>query len=808
MSESTTNTSKSPQASAEATQLEQNIRSSTQAALRSDSRRHWQERKKFIRQNWPVPFLFLLVWLTAGFFLWMRTSTEMPLNSGEWLDRHTVRATRKFSYCPPEAQTPPPPAFVGSVDFQSCIRNRTALQELRRSAFTPEAYASLTEQQQTERKALEAVINQNNNWTELVKQFDNYQHNGIRPPVVPYHFLELPAPPAVYRIRLVSNPLGNEHIYNYMSLEVPVPEQAETKIAAEFTQSIHHPELAAPLALLLTDTLQPNIVYDPQLTSAFAQEELRLRPTKEIPAGGEILKPSMDAAERYDAFRNTVISSRRSWRERLPFLRSTSFWLRFGGIGLLLYIFFRSTLKIHTHQASELKLMTLLSLFLVMEFSLVHFVMNYYYSNNASAILLMAILPLGYFPVMLSCLLDNRFAISSALLLSVLLPLQTNFCEGEFRLFYFALFVTLGALPCFMHQQRRMQFLFGGIYLGLIVALAALLFRIDANFPPGWTERIALLKSIGKYSLANGVGTGIACIITLPIFEALFRLSSLLTINELSDINTPLLQRLRTEAPGTYAHSMAVADLATNAAIAIGANAKLVNVMALYHDIGKLYAPRMFGENIPAGAAQPHEHLSPIESCNIIREHVRFGVSLAHKYHLSTLILPAIIQHHGNSRLEHFYRKAALEAAEKKLPPPKEEDFRYPFPAPVSREVAVISICDACEAAVRAMLSHKPDTNQIAQHVVAAIEPLLKEEHINPNQLTEKCSNTLAKDLTPAQNDLTKQVSERIASVINGKLIDHQLDSAMLTTKELNVIRQSILDTVIYKSHARPEYLR
>ncbi len=809
------NTSQSNSASASTSasvqDTDRSIRISTEEALNSDSRKRWLKYRRILRQNWIIPVLFLLVWAVGGFCILMRKSDVAPMNTPLWITHHTVKADYPYSYQSTESQQKFLPTFVGSLDLQKCVRNHTRLVQLQRRAFSQEEYSQLAPEELASRKILADLFNNDESWATFVRKFDLFQATGIRPTTIPYHFLGLDEAPKVFRIRIISGNQEHEQIHNYSPDELPpTPTDAENLFAQSFAQFLNHPELADAIALMIRGSLQNNINFSQQRTADFNRNERAQASLTEVKDGDKILTPSPDAIESYTAYRQAKIDQQKTWRQRLNILLDRTFILSFAAMGIFLFGFCWTLGSLRVIQASHVKRMILVSLFLIQEFLLVLFASHYYNTENKSIVFLLALLPLGYFPAMTMSLLDERIATCMAILMAILLPIQLQIDATQFRIFYFALFLSLAAIPCFRKPQRRMQFLYGGIIFGAILAVATVIFHWEAPRTNSWSERWDVIEHIIRCAMANGIVTCIACVITLPLYETIFQLASPMSLNELSDPNTPLLLRLRQETPGTYAHSMAVADLATNAAIAIGANAKLVNVMALYHDIGKLYAPRFFAENIQPGSANPHDRLTPIESAKIIIEHVQFGLVLAHKYHLSPLLLPAITQHHGNSLLSHFYQKAIHEAKEKQTQLPKEEDFRYTDSPPISKEVAIISIADACEAAVRALMSQHPDTNQLAQHITSAIAPLLQQKNqpVDTNQITERCSATLAADLTPAHSDFVKSIDARIFAVIQSKLQDHQLDLALLTTKELGIIRQSILDTILYKSHARPEYLR
>ena len=195
-----------------------------------------------------------------------------------------------------------------------------------------------------------------------------------------------------------------------------------------------------------------------------------------------------------------------------------------------------------------------------------------------------------------------------------------------------------------------------------------------------------------------------AALLAIPFFEEFGGFTTDIRLLELTDPAHPLLQRLAAEAPGTYHHSLMVANLAQTAADAIGAHGLLARVGAYYHDIGKLTKPEYFIEN--AGPRRnPHDHLAPEASAAIIRAHVEDGVALARRYRLPAFIVDAIQEHHGDGLISYFFNRAA----ERNRGAPNASDFRYPGTPPHSRELAVLAIADAVEAASRVLDPVTPD---------------------------------------------------------------------------------------------------
>lgn len=199
----------------------------------------------------------------------------------------------------------------------------------------------------------------------------------------------------------------------------------------------------------------------------------------------------------------------------------------------------------------------------------------------------------------------------------------------------------------------------------------------------------------------------------IPLLERLFGFTSSITLVELSDLNRPLLKELSLKAQGTLQHSLQVANLSEAAASAIGADALLVKVAALYHDIGKMTKPEMYIEN--QSGKNPHDNLTNLESAKLIIEHVEEGVKLAKKHRLPQVLIEFIKTHHGDTRVEYFYRKERNEHPKKQF---DESLFRYPGPRPQSKEETILMIADSLEAASKSL---KNPTGQDIDKLVNSI---------------------------------------------------------------------------------------
>lgn len=300
-----------------------------------------------------------------------------------------------------------------------------------------------------------------------------------------------------------------------------------------------------------------------------------------------------------------------------------------------------------------------------------------------------------------------------------------------------------------LQVRRRSQLIRAGVYIGLAVWLLAAIFgQIGPRLitAPNSTDWVM----VGWQTLAAfGIGVGTAVLVSglLPVLEHIFGITTDISWLESADLNHPLLKRMTLEAPGTYHHSLAVANLAEAGAEAIGSSPTTCRVCAYFHDIGKLVKPEYFTENM-VGRDNPHDDLAPSMSALIITSHVKEGVDLALKHNLNDLVVDVIREHHGNSLVLFFHRRALRQAEDARLggkimnlraedvPAVREENFRYPGPNPQTKESGIICLADAVESASRSL--KQPTPQRLEDLVDEVIERKMDEG------LLDECPLTLA----------------------------------------------------------------
>jgi putative nucleotidyltransferase with HDIG domain len=264
-----------------------------------------------------------------------------------------------------------------------------------------------------------------------------------------------------------------------------------------------------------------------------------------------------------------------------------------------------------------------------------------------------------------------------------------------FELTTLTIFCSFFGIMTLRRAQRVTAFIKAGAAIAVSATVIVLLFRLPEP-ETDWIGLVTLCAAV----LANGVASAGISLLLQFFLAQILGMTTPLQLVELSRPDHPLLQMILRNAPGTYQHSLQLANLVEQAAERIGADPLLSRVGALYHDVGKAVNPFFFIENQPPGEVNPHHDLDPLVSSQTIVHHVSDGIALARKYHLPRRIQDFILEHHGKMLTRYQYAKA-LEAAGGDESLVNKEDFRYPGPSPQSRETALLMLADGCEARVR-----------------------------------------------------------------------------------------------------------
>jgi putative nucleotidyltransferase with HDIG domain len=358
------------------------------------------------------------------------------------------------------------------------------------------------------------------------------------------------------------------------------------------------------------------------------------------------------------------------------------------------------------------------------------------------------------FPIMAASLIctvlfNARIAIMLTVCLGIFAGIATDF---DFSL---AIAYILGGIFS-TYMVSKVSQRFAVMKAGFISSLVLSFLFLTINLIGGEVGTIALYTVLG---VVNGIICAIIAIGLLPFIESTFNVITAMGLLELSNTDQPLLKELLISAPGTYNHSILVGHLAENAAKSIGADSLLVKVAALYHDLGKMKRPEYFYEN-QTDIENIHDRLNPSMSRHIISNHIKDGLELAAKNKIPRKVLNIISQHHGNSIISYFYEKQKdREAITNGSSNGLKEHFRYPAKKPQSKEAAILMLADSTEAAVRS---------------IGRVTP--------------------------------KKIEQMINDIFEDKLKDGQLNETNMTIKEINTVKDSLIDGLISIYHSRLSY--
>jgi putative nucleotidyltransferase with HDIG domain len=456
----------------------------------------------------------------------------------------------------------------------------------------------------------------------------------------------------------------------------------------EFLPEEMKPEIKQVTTLVLANTLEPNLVIDHEATRIMAQDAVKaIKPvTQEIKDGQIIVaRGVMISQDKLEILQELGITNQNRW----PFVLSIGVSL-IAAVSLIGFFMLAFEPK-HFVSTQDLGLIFAISV-----------------ATTAAAALIgklyPSFVPIPALALTLSIFFGRHLALAVTLPLILLLGVDQLF---EIHNLIAALIASLVAI--FSYNRSRTTMITTGLFIAFSLTLSDLalmsLTNLASEIPIYWPTLVKTLT----LDLLGGITSSIVAIGSLPFLEKLFGLITPFRLAELTDANQPLLRRLEENAPGTYQHSLAVANLAEAGAKAIQADANMVRAGALYHDIGKMVRPKFFIEN-QLGAVNPHDSLEPEESKARVLAHVSDGIALAQKYQLPKAIQDFIPMHQGTTLMAYFYHKACQRDGADKVDP---EFYRYPGPRPNTKETAIVMLADVSEAVTHSMKA--PSQEEVEQ---------------------------------------------------------------------------------------------
>jgi cyclic-di-AMP phosphodiesterase PgpH len=345
-----------------------------------------------------------------------------------------------------------------------------------------------------------------------------------------------------------------------------------------------------------------------------------------------------------------------------------------------------------------------------------------------------ALVPIAFPALVVAALWDGRLAINLSLVAAILISGQTPFL-GITALLTLVTVGAVASLSVRVVRRRAQTWSFIALIAGAYVLTAVVLGMLRTW---SWSE----IMVASGWGAVSALASAFAAMGFMPVLESFTRITTDQTLLELADANRPLLRRLAREAPGTYAHSINVANLAESAAAAIGANALLTRVGTYYHDVGKMVRPHYFIENQPGGR-NPHDKLKPAMSASVVRQHVTEGHKLAEQEKLPECIKNFILEHHGTQAISFFYTQA-LEADPNGDIDPR--DFAYPGPKPRSKETAILMLADSVESAARVLPD--PTADNIRDLVDRIVQGKIEAGQLEETPLTMRELTAIKSELT------------------------------------------------------------
>ena len=482
---------------------------------------------------------------------------------------------------------------------------------------------------------------------------------------------------------------------------------------------------------LFYDVVQPNVTYDEKLTN----KELNAELSKIAPTKGVVNKGSRIVAKGEIVEQSTyqILKSLQAEYESQSWTASKYNWVVFGyvllvSVALTMLLLFIKTYREHVFENNTMVTFIFFNIILMVLFTtlIVKYDANYVY-----------VVPLCILPLVIKAFFDSRLGlfthVITLLLLGFIVP---NTSE------YMFLQVIAGIVTILTVSELYKR-------ANLFISVGQITFMYIIGYFAFHIIHEGTIDNLQWETFSLFIITGLATLFVQPLiyaYEKIFGLVSDLSLLELTDTNSKLLKNLANKAPGTFHHSLNVANLAEAAANEIGANAMLTRVGALYHDIGKMLNPTDFTENQSTGI-NTHEDLSPKESARIIIDHVINGIEVARKNNLPDRVIDFIRTHHGTSTVYYFYKKAQEQDEDVNI-----DDFRYPGPLPFSKETAILMMADSVEAASKSLKS--PTSVLIDSFVEKIINKQMEENQFLNATITFKEIQIIKKVLKSKLNNI------------------------------------------------------
>lgn len=494
-------------------------------------------------------------------------------------------------------------------------------------------------------------------------------------------------------------------------------------------------DLKTMAGVILSAAVEPNLIVDEAAVEAAKEEkraevdEVLIRKNQKIVDEGEII-----TQEIYDKLvALNLVSETGLEGSLMPMLGSLVIT---GMLFAALYLFFRWGKGNILLKPNEIRMLFTIYMMMVL---LIRILAN---------LTVFTIVPVGLFAMLVSLLVGRRMALWLNALFCIIGCFIFN---GDVQFLMYALISGTFAALIIQKTDKRSHLIPAALGMAAVDFVTTI--SLGFFFGEGYSTELLFQSGIGA---VTGLLSMIVAVGSLPFWENMFEANTPLRLMELTNPNNELLRKLMIEAPGTYHHSLIVANLAETAVYDIGGNTALARAGAYYHDVGKLRYPQFFAEN--QSGHNPHDELPPEKSAKIITGHTKGGLELAERYKLPPVVRDMIVEHHGNSLVKFFYFKALkLYGAENV----NEGDYRYQGRIPSSRESAVVMLADTVEAAVRSMLGH----GKTMEEAEAAVKNLMKD-----------------------------------------KLDDGQLNNSGLTLNELETIRLAFLKVFHGMYHERVSY--